>query len=205
MEWEEIYEKNRYRKNGTLTNIKSDIILKGKVYNYIIENKYWLLVITLLSIILIAVTFHSNIKLIGLIILLIFMMIISAIYFNTFTITCKKGLITINMYVQQIEIQYKDLKSVYLERTKTTFFFVPMYTYLICLLYKNPNGEISDIKLPAIFLTKELVVNFLDNFEMNKIDHKFIEQNKNYKMKRLLIRLIIALIFLILIIITAFL
>ena len=44
-----------------------------------------------------------------------------------------------------------------------------------------------------------------DNFEMNKIDHKFIEQNKNYKMKRLLIRLIIALIFLILIIITAFL
>ena len=61
MEWEEICEKNRYRKNGTLTNIKSDIILKGRVYNYIIENNYWLLVITLLSIILIAVTFHSNI------------------------------------------------------------------------------------------------------------------------------------------------
>ncbi len=185
----ELYKKNKYRKFSEIEEVTKNIQLKAKVKNFINRHKK-ILLITLLAIsILIIVTFHATPKTLLLVFCMHILTILCIIYFNTFSITCKNNEMTIRVNMQEIEINYHDLKNIYIENKQSRIFFKKRNNYLLIILYKTPNGNISTVELPLMFINKKELNKFLENFIVKNKKSNNVVQAQKYQLKRLLIKI----------------
>ncbi len=185
----ELYKKNKYRKFSEIEEVTKNIQLKAKVKNFINRHKK-ILLITLLAIsILIIVTFHSTPKTLLLVFCMYILIILCIIYFNTFSITCKNNKMTIRVNMQEIEINYHDLKNIYIENKQSRIFFKKRNNYLLIILYKTPNGNISTVELPLMFINKKELNKFLENFIVKNKKSNNVVKAQKYQLKRLLIKI----------------
>jgi len=198
----ELYKKNKYRKFSEIEEVTKNIQLKAKVKNFINRHKK-ILLITLLAIsILIIVTFHATPKTLLLVFCMYILIILCIIYFNTFSITCKNNEMTIRVNMQEIEINYHDLKNIYIENKQSRIFFKKRNNYLLIILYKTPNGNISTVELPLMFINKKELNKFLENFIVKNKKSNNVVQAQKYQLKRLLIKIALFIIIWLIIIIT---
>lgn len=198
----ELYEKNKYRKFSEIEEVEKDIVLKSRVKNFINRYKKILLIAILIILVLIIVTFHSTPKTLLLVICMYILMLFSIIYFNTYSIICKNNKMTIKMNMQEIQIEYYNLKNVYIENKKSRIFFKKRNNYSLIILYKAPNGNISNIELPLMFLNKSDLNKFLKNFIVKTKKSNNVVKAQKYQLKRLLIKMALFILIWLIIIIT---
>ncbi|MCI8362353.1 MAG: hypothetical protein HFJ41_04375 [Clostridia bacterium] len=198
----ELYEKHKYRKFSEIEEIQKDIILKSRVKNFINRYKNVVLIAIFIIMALIIVTFHSTPKTLLLVICMYILMLFSIIYFNTYSIICKNNKITIKMNMQEIQIEYCNLKNVYIENKKSRIFFKKRNNYSLIILYKAPNGNISTIQLPLMFINKNDLNRFLKNFIVKTKKSNNVIKAQKYQFKRLLIKMGLFIIIWLIIIIT---
>lgn len=129
-------------------------------------------------------------------------MLFSIIYFNTYSIICKNNKMTIKMNMQKIEINYHDLKNVYIENKQSRIFFKKRNNYSLIILYKAPNGNISTIELPLMFINKKDLNKFLENFIVKNKKSNNVVKAQKYQLKRLLIKMTLFVLIWLVIIIT---
>lgn len=198
----ELYEKNKYRKFSEIEEVEKDIVLKSRVKNFINRYKKILLIAILIILVLIIATFHSTPKTLLLVICMYILMLFSIIYFNTYSIICKNNKMTIKMNMQKIEINYHDLKNVYIENKQSRIFFKKRNNYSLIILYKAPNGNISTIELPLMFINKKDLNKFLENFIVKNKKSNNVVKAQKYQLKRLLIKMALFVLIWLVIIIT---
>lgn len=198
----ELYEKHKYRKFSEIEEVEKDIVLKSRVKNFINKYKWCLLIATLIILVLIIATFHSTPRTLLLVLCMYILMLFSIIYFNTYSIICKNNIMTIKMNMQEIQIEYCNLKNVYIENKKIRIFFKKRDNYSLIILYKAPNGNISTIQLPLMFLNRNDLNKFLKNFIVKSKKSNNVIKAQRYQLKRLLIKMALFIIIWLIIIIT---
>lgn len=202
MKWNELYEKNKCRKLREIENVKNDIILKARLKNFINEYSKKIYITILIVSLLIIISFYSNINTLITTFLMLITIMLCTIYFNTFTIICKNNKIIVKQNNQKLQIDYSNLKNIYIEKKQTRIFFKKTDSFFLMILYKAPNGNISNVQLPTLFLNKNNVQKFLDTFEIKQSKTNNILQAQKYQLKRLLIKIILFILVWIVIIIT---
>lgn len=188
MKLNELYEKNKFRKYREIEKVENDAILKARVKNFIDKYKTILIIVLCIISILLIVTFHSKLNILALTFLMFIITLFLGVYYNTFTIICKNNKMLIKMNMQEIEIEYSKLKNVYIENKKTRIFIKKRDNFMLVILYKTPNGNISNIHLPTMFLTKKDTSKFLKTFKVKEAKSDNIVKAQKYQMKRLLIK-----------------
>ena len=105
--------------------------------------------------------------------------------------------------MQEIIIAYKDLKNVFIDKKYERIFIKKREYFRLIILYKAPNGNISNVELPILFVNQKDLQKFLNNFElMPEKNVKNLERAREYKLKRLLIKAGLLILIWILILIT---
>lgn len=188
MSFKELYEKNKFRKYREIEKVENDIILKARVKNFISRyNKILIIVLSIISILLI-VAFHAKLNVLALVFSMFILILLFSVYFNTFTIVCKNNKMLIKMNMQEIEIEYSKLKNVYIENRRTRIFIKKRDNFLLVILYKAPNGNISNIELPILFSNEKDIQKFLKNFKVKEEKSDNVVKAQKYQIKRLLIK-----------------
>lgn len=189
MNFEELYEKNKFRKYREIEKVENDIVLKARVKNFIDKYKRILIIVLCIISVLIVLAFHSKLNVLTLVFSMLVFILLSAVYFNTYTVICKNNKMIIKMNMEEIEIEYSKLKNVYIENKKTRIFIKKRNNFLLIILYKAPNGHISNIHLPTMFLSKKATDKFLNNFKVKEEKNDNVVKAQKYQNKRLLIKI----------------
>ena len=185
----ELYEKNKFRKFREIEKVENDVILKAMVKNFLNKyNKILIIVLCIISILLI-LAFHSKLNILALTFLMFAIILILSVYYNTFTVICKNNKMIIKMNLQEIEVEYSNLKNVYIENKKSRLFIKKRDNFSLVILYKAPNGNISNIHLPTMFLNKNDINKFLKVFKVKEEKSDNLVKAQKYQIKRLLIKL----------------
>lgn len=202
-EIEKIYKKNINRKIQEIEKVSTDAVLKARVNNFIKLYPKRISLVLMLSILILVLSFYSNIKLLTLVLFMYVFMLLFSIYCNTFTIKCKNNRMIVDANMQEITIEYKDLKNVYIDKKYERIFIKKRAFYKLIILYKAPNKNISNIELPIIFAKIEEIEKFLCNFNLKPEKSKQnIQMATQYKLKRFLIKVCLFILVWILIFIT---
>lgn len=184
-----LYEKTKNRKLQEIRDVNSNIIFKARVGNLIKSYPKLIPVILILIAVILVITFHSNMRLLSLVLFMYALILMFSIYCNTFTISCKNNNMSIKTNMQEIIIAYKDLKNVFIDKKYERIFIKKREYFRLIILYKAPNGNISNVELPILFVNQKDLEKFLNNFElMPEKNVKNIERAREYKLKRLLIK-----------------
>lgn len=188
MKWNDLYEKNKYRKSREIENVKNDIILKAKLKNFINKYSKFIYICLLVISILLFLSFYSNINALVTTFFMFLLILFCAIYFNTFTIICKNNKVIVKLNNQKIEIRYSDLKNIYIDKKQTRIFIKRRDSFFLTILYKTSNSNVSNIELPIVFLNEKDVQKFLNSFEVKETKSNNIVKAQKYQLKKLLIK-----------------
>lgn len=188
MKWNELYEKNKCRKSREIENVKKDIILKARLKNFINGYSKFIYITLLIISVLLIISFYSNIKALISTFLMLIIIVLCTIYFNAFTIICKNNKMIVKQTNQKLQIDYSNLKNIYIEKKQTRIFLKKTDSFSLMILYKAPNNNISNIQLPVLFLNKNDVQKFLDIFEIKQGKSNNISKAQKYQLRRLLIK-----------------
>ena len=184
-----LYEKTKNRKLQEIRDVSSNIIFKARVGNLIKSYPKLIPIILILIAVILVITFHSNMRLLSLVLFMYALILMFSIYCNTFTISCKNNNMSIKTNMQEIIIAYKDLKNVFIDKKYERIFIKKREYFRLIILYKAPNGNISNVELPILFVNQKDLEKFLNIFElMPEKNVKNIERAREYKLKRLLIK-----------------
>lgn len=184
-----LYEKTKNRKLQEIRDVNSNIIFKARVGNLIKSYPKLIPIILILIAVILVITFHSNMRLLSLVLFMYALILMFSIYCNTFTISCKNNNMSIKTNMQEIIIAYKDLKNVFIDKKYERIFIKKREYFRLVILYKAPNGNISNVELPILFVNQKDLEKFLNNFElMPEKNVKNLERAREYKLKRLLIK-----------------
>ncbi len=184
-----LYEKTKNRKLQEIRDVSSNIIFKARVGNLIKSYPKSIPIVLILIAVILVIAFHSNIRLLSLVLLMYVLILMFSIYCNTFTISCKNNNMSIKTNMQEIIIAYKDLKNVFIDKKYERIFIKKREYFRLIILYKAPNGNISNVELPILFVNQKDLEKFLNNFElMPEKNVKNLERAREYKLKRLLIK-----------------
>ena len=184
-----LYEKTKNRKLQEIRDVSSNIIFKARVGNLIKSYPKSIPIVLILIAVILVITFHSNMRLLSLVLFLYALILMFSIYCNTFTISCKNNNMSIKTNMQEIIIAYKDLKNVFIDKKYERIFIKKREYFRLIILYKAPNGNISNVELPILFVNQKDLEKFLNNFElMPEKNVKNLERAREYKLKRLLIK-----------------
>lgn len=184
-----LYEKTKNRKLQEIRDVSSNIIFKARVGNLIKSYPKSIPIVLILIAVILVIAFHSNIRLLSLVLLMYVLILMFSIYCNTFTISCKNNNMSIKTNMQEIIIAYKDLKNVFIDKKYERIFIKKREYFRLIILYKAPNGNISNVELPILFVNQKDLEKFLSNFElMPEKNVKNLERAREYKLKRLLIK-----------------
>lgn len=198
-----LYEKTKNRKLQEIRDVSSNIIFKARVGNLIKSYPKRIPIVLILIAVILVIAFHSNIRLLSLVLLMYVLILMFSIYCNTFTISCKNNNMSIKTNMQEIIIAYKDLKNVFIDKKYERIFIKKREYFRLIILYKAPNGNISNVELPILFVNQKDLEKFLNNFElMPEKNVKNLERAREYKLKRLLIKAGLFIVIWILILIT---
>lgn len=184
MNWKEVYEKCNHKKYSLITNIKQPARILSTFSIFLEKYKWGMLIGIVLSILVIIVNFHFDIKIILGFIAMITFLTIALIYYNTFKIEVKNDELVLNIMFREITLKKEDLLTIYMEQQKSRIFLViPFYYYSINILYNN-NNKVAGYSLSTIMTHKKDVHNFFKHFEFNVLKKQLEEDEKEEKYRK---------------------
>lgn len=204
MKWEEIYKENKNRKTEEIIEIISNFSLKTQIKNLWKYHKKMILLTSIIAIILFLVSFHSSINTMIAAFILISLLILSSLFFLSFSIKGKENSMKIQANGEEVIIPYSNIRHIYLEESSDRIFLKKRHYYNLIILYETPKHNICDIRLPVLLLDKEEFKNWLMNFKVKPSNINYQEKCIKYKRKRFLKKFILFLFLLITAIILAY-
>ena len=173
MKLKEIYKNNIGRKYRNIINTNGkEVELKSLPLDFIKKNKFPIIIVSLITILILLFAFHNSLETFAIIIAFLVFMIASGLFFNNYSLKCKKDVLSLKWNFQKFDLPYTHLKSMFLSRDFNGFNFLPIINYNIVVRYIDNLNFIKELSFPAYFLKTEEIEEFLDNFvvEENKAE-----------------------------------
>ena len=204
MSLELLYKNNINRKNEVIEYIDTDIILKTSIINYWNNYKIKIVIYSIIISTLLIIGFINRPNALIASLLFIVVLLLSFLFFNSYSIIEKENKLTIKTTDQNITIDYKDLKSIYLNKNTHRIFFKKYNTYNFVILYETKNHNICDFILPIILLKEPDIDKIFRKIKTKKTNINYKNKCIKYKRQQIFKKIILFLIFTILIIIFYF-
>lgn len=186
MNWKEIYKKCNSKKFSLITDIKQPAILKSTFSTFLNKYKWGIIAGLLLTLLVIVFNLHLNVKILVGFVVMMLILLIGLIYYNTFKLEIKGDQLTLTIMLREITIKKEDLLTIYLEQQKSyIFLIIPFYYYSINILYNN-NERVAGYALSTIMTNKTEVLNFFKHFEFKVLEKQKEEDEKEEKYKKIL-------------------
>ena len=173
MKLKEIYKNNIGRKYRNIINTNGkEVELKSLPLDFIKKNKFPIIIVSLITILILLFAFHNSLETFAIIIAFLVFMIASGLFFNNYSLKCKKDVLSLKWNFQKFDLPYTHLKSMFLSIDFNGFNFLPIINYNIVVRYIDNLNFIKELSFPAYFLKTEEIEEFLDNFvvEENKAE-----------------------------------
>lgn len=184
MEWKEIYKENKNRKVEEIEKITSDFLLKTNLKNILKYHKNITLLVCIMIIVLIIITFRSSLNVMLSAFLLIALLILSSLFFLSFSITGKEDKFIIKSSGEEVVIPYSKVKHIYLEENTDRIFIKKRNYYTLVILYETQKQNICDIRLSTLLLDRDEFKNWLEYFKLKPSNINYQEKCIKYKRKR---------------------
>lgn len=174
MKWKEIYNKCNNNEYCAITEIKQPNVLKSNFSNFLDKYSIVILVLTITLAILTFVSSNFNLQVLGACFVVLLLMLIALIYYNTYKIELKNDYLYLNIMFKEIKIKQDCLANIYLSRHRSfMFIFIPFYYYTINIVFAE-GEKMKEYSVSTIMLKKGDVTKFFNRF-------KFIPLPKNKK------------------------
>jgi len=190
MNFEKLYKENINRKTQEVKQIPSNFIINAKLNNLTKRNKKIILIGSIILSIILIITFLSSLKAMISSFFLLIILILLSVFFNTYSIIGKEGIIKIKTNSQEIKINKEKIKNIYLEEYTYRIFIKKRKGYVLVILYETPNNNICDITLNTILLSPKDLQNWFFNITLKEMISNNQERCIKYKRKRLLKKII---------------
>ena len=184
MEWKDIYKKNKNRKIEEIEEITSDFSLKTNFKNILKYHKNIVLLVCIIIIVLIIITFRSSLNVMLSAFLLIGLLLLSSLFFLSFSIIGKEDKFIIKSSGEEVIIPYSRVKHIYLEENTDRIFIKKRNYYTLVILYETQKQNICDIRLSTLLLDKDEFRNWLEYFKLKPTNINYQEKCIKYKRKR---------------------
>lgn len=182
MNLKEIYKENLGRKYRNVIKInKEEIEVNSDPLPSIKKNKFPIILASSIAILILLVTFNKNLNTFAIVVAFLVFMIILAIFFNNYSIKCKKDVLSLKWNLQKFDIPYSHLKSVFLSRDFSGLDVFPMISYNIVIRYIDNLNFIKELTFPTHFLNPEELKDFLDNFVIEENEAEDCIKFERYK------------------------
>ena len=186
MKLRDIYKKNIERKYCNIIDTKGEEIeIKSIPIEKFKKNKYPILIISLIVILILLLTFYNSLKTFFAAIAFLAFILISGVYFNSYSIKSGKDKLHLKWNFQKFDLPYTNIKGIFLARDVNTLDFLPIPSYNLVVRYLDNLNFIRELSFPARLLDADELDKFIDNFiiDTKKADDcvKF-EKIKKFKM-----------------------
>lgn len=205
MKLKDIYIENQNRKYRNVIDTKGkEIEIKSIPLKAIKKNKYPILIISLIIILVLLLTFYNTLNTFFVVIAFLLFMVASAIYFNNYSIRCKKDILHLKWNLQTFDLPYERLKSIFLSRDISGLDIIPMLTYNIVIRYIDNMNFIRELSFPATLLNPEELKEFLDNFIVEEAEAEDCVKFERFKRLKMTMKILGFVLFIILIAIVVY-
>lgn len=165
MNLKEIYKENLGRKYRNVIKInRENVEINSSPIPSIKKNKFPIIIASLITVLLLLLAFHKNLSTFFVVLAFLFFMVILGLYFNNYSIKCKKDVLSLKWNFQTFDLPYSHLKSVCLSRDFSGLNVLPMINYNVVIRYIDNLNFIKELTFPTHFLNPGELQNFLDNF-----------------------------------------
>ena len=173
LKWKDIYNSYKSRKYYKVTGIKKeDVEIVSNSLEVLKEKKYLISFIAIVFTALLAYALRGDIRLFFMLIIFFIAVGIGFFFINYYKLKCTKDGLYVRFGMQEGTFPYDRVMSVYLSRFDDNNIIVPSKTYSIIIRYKDKNGKIKELSFANYFISKEEMVDFLNNFEVEETENK---------------------------------
>lgn len=152
MTWKELYEQTKDRNFKEVIKVKQDFTLKSKSIRFIKEKSKIIIVIAIIIVAILTLLFYSDLNLLLSLIVLVIGIFSMIIYNNAYTIYCSDNQMHISYAMNDVLINYNNIKSIYLEENTIKIFFKKIKKYNLIIMYETLlTHNISDVCLSTLF------------------------------------------------------
>lgn len=152
--WESIYNKYKREDEENILSIDKNAKLTSNMSNFLKEHGIVFGILNIILIIVLLVTFRENLKTFLYCMIFIFISYLYFIISATYKLVFKTNKVEIQKFMHKIQIQYRYLLDIYIDRKKESLFFVKFYIYSINIVYISNNVPL-ELTLPTIFVRKK--------------------------------------------------
>lgn len=196
MKWKEIYKENKKRKYSEVTGIKKEGIgIECNSLNYIKQKKYYIIIFNLILILISAIFFYKDIKIMLLIIAFFLITEISFFALNYYKLECTKDGLYVKFGLQHGVFNYTRIKSVYLSKTNDSSYLLPVKSYNIVIRYVDNFNRLKELFFDTKFLNKETVTEFIDNFNIKDTEESTLIKFERFKLIRKILKIMLFILF----------
>ena len=182
MNLKEIYKENLGRRYHNVIKInREEVEINSNPLPSIKKNKFPIIIASLIAVLLLLLALYKNLNTFFVVLGFLFFVIILGLYFNNYSIKCKKDVLSLKWNFQKFDLPYSHLKSVHLSRDFTGLDVLPMISYNIVIRYIDNLNFIKELTFPANFLNPEEVKNFLENFIIEENEAEDCIKFERYK------------------------
>lgn len=165
MNFKDIYKKNEERKYYNIIDTKGkELEIKSIPVEKIKENKYKILIISLIIILVLLFALHNSLKTFFVSLGFLLFIFISGIYFNSYSIKSEKDKLNLKWNFQKFDLPYTNLKGIFLTRDISPLDVIPIPTYNLVIRYLDNMNFIRELSFPARLLNPEELNEFINNF-----------------------------------------
>lgn len=165
----EIYNKVNHSKYSQIVDISGKVEVKSNVIHFINNYKYLLIAILLIILILLIYTFKSNPIVILYCLVFMIALFLLAMYSSTYKIRLDENSLNININFQNTTIDTNSLATVYLSKEKMHLFFIPIYNYLLNIVYMKDDTPII-MSFPTVMIDRKALVKLFSIVKTEKIE-----------------------------------
>ena len=163
-----IYEKVNHTKRSQIVDISGNVEVKSNIKNFIFNYKYLLITIFILALILLIYTFRSNPIIILYCIAFLILIFAFAMYSSTYKISLNEKRLNVHINFQDTVIDSENLANIYLSREKMHLFFIPIYNYVLNIIYVIDNEPII-MSFPTVMIDRKALVKLFSIIKTEKI------------------------------------
>ena len=165
----EIYNKVNHSKYSQIVDISGKVEVKSNMMHFINNYKYLLIEILLIILILLIYTFKSNPIVILYCLIFMVALFLLAMYSSTYKIQLDENRLNININFQNTTIDANSLATVYLSKEKMHLFFIPIYNYLLNIVYMKDDTPMI-MSFPTVMIDRKALVKLFSIVKTEKIE-----------------------------------
>ena len=159
----EIYNRVNHNKYSQLVDISGKAQVKSNIVNFLYNYKYILITIFILILILLIYTFKSNPIVILYCLGFLFMLFLLAMYSSTYKITLDEKSLNIHINFQDTIIDSNNLANIYLSKEKMRLLGIPIYNYLLNIVYMKDNTPLI-MSFPTVMIDRKALTKLFSIF-----------------------------------------